>query len=246
MPEVSFDLNLAAPQFWAGLLQIIVVNILLSGDNAVVIALAARSLPPKQRRVAVIGGSLGAVVLRIIFTFVIAWLMTIPFLKVLGGALLVWIGSQMMTPEGDGNGEGHIKAHTGLWAAMRTIIVADAVMSLDNVLAIAAAAQGNFPLLLIGLLISIPMVVLGSMLFPKLLDRFPVLVVAGAGLIGYIAGEVIVTDLAIAPWIDANAHWLHIAGPIAGVALVLAVGFWMRRRAESKARPTADLMVEEK
>lgn len=245
MPEVSFDLNLADPQLWAGLIQIIIVNILLSGDNAVVIALASRSLPPKQRNVAVIGGSLGAVVLRIIFTFVIAWLMTIPFLKVLGGALLLWIGAQMMVPEDDGEGSG-IKAHAGLWAAMRTIIIADAVMSLDNVLAIAAAAQGNFPLLLIGLLISIPMVVFGSMLFLKLLDRFPVLVVAGAGLIGYIAGEVIVTDPAIAPWIDSHAHWLHIAAPIAGIALVLAAGFWMKRRAEAKARPLIDLAVEEK
>lgn len=245
MPEVSFDLNLADPQFWAGLIEIIVVNLLLSGDNAVVIALASRSLPPAQRRVAVIGGSLGAVVLRIVFTFVIAWLMTIPFLKVLGGALLVWIGAQMMVPGDDGEGGG-IKAHAGLWAAMRTIVVADAVMSLDNVLAIAAAAQGNFPLLLIGLLISIPMVVFGSLLFLKLLDRFPALVVAGAALIGYIAGEVIVTDPALAPWIDAHAQWLHIAGPVAGVALVLAFGLWMKRRAEAKSRPLVDLIVEEK
>ena len=245
MPEVNFALNLADPQFWTGLVQIIIVNILLSGDNAVVIALASRSLPPKQRNLAVIGGSLGAVVLRIVFTFVIAWLMTIPFLKVLGGLLLVWIGAQMMVPENDAEGSG-IKAHAGLWAAMRTIIIADAVMSLDNVLAIAAAAQGNFPLLLIGLLISIPMVVFGSMLFLKLLDRFPVLVVAGAALIGYIAGEVVVTDPMLAPWIDARAHWLHLAGPIAGIAIVLAAGFWMKRRAQAKARPLIDLVVEEK
>lgn len=245
MPEVNFDLNLADPAFWSGLVQIIIVNILLSGDNAVVIALASRSLPPKQRNFAVIGGSLGAVVLRIIFTFVIAWLMTIPYLKVLGGVLLVWIGAQMMVPEHDGEGDG-IKAHSGLWAAMRTIIIADAVMSLDNVLAIAAAAKGNFPLLLIGLLISIPLVVFGSMLFLKLLDRFPVLVIAGAGLIGYIAGEVIVTDPAIEPWIEANAHWLHVAGPVVGIAIVLAAGYWMKRRAEAKARPMVDLVTEEK
>ena len=245
MPEVNFDLNLADPIFWSGLVQIIIVNILLSGDNAVVIALASRSLPAKQRNFAVIGGSLGAVVLRIIFTFVIVWLMTIPFLKVLGGVLLIWIGAQMMVPEDEGEGSG-IKAHSGLWAAMRTIIIADAVMSLDNVLAIAAAAQGNFPLLLIGLLISIPLVVFGSMLFLKLLDRFPVLVIAGAGLIGYIAGEVIVTDPAIGPWIDQSAHWLHVAGPIAGIAVVLAAGYWMKRRAEAKARPMVDLVTEEK
>jgi predicted tellurium resistance membrane protein TerC len=129
---------------------------------------------------------------------------------------------------------------------MRTIIIADAVMSLDNVLAIAAAAKGNFPLLLIGLLISIPLVVFGSMLFLKLLDRFPVLVIAGAGLIGYIAGEVIVTDPAIQPWIDETAHWLHVAGPVAGIAIVLAAGYWMKRRAEAKARPMVDLVTEEK
>lgn len=245
MPEVSFGLNLADPSFWAGLIQIIIVNVLLSGDNAVVIALASRSLPARQRNIAVIGGSLGAVVLRIVFTFAIAWLMTIPFLKVLGGALLIWIGAQMMVPEDEGEGGG-IKAHAGLWAAMRTIIVADAVMSLDNVLAIAAAAQGNFPLLLIGLLISIPIVVFGSMLFLKLLDRFPVLVIAGAGLIGYIAGEVMVTDPAVAPWIDTHAHWLHLVGPMTGIAVVLAAGIWMKRRAEARARPLVDLMVEEK
>jgi YjbE family integral membrane protein len=245
MPEVNFDLNLADPMFWTGLLQIIVVNILLSGDNAVVIALAARSLPPQSRRVAVLGGSIGAVVLRIVFTLVIVWLMTIPYLKVLGGALLLWIGAQMLVPEHDGEGDG-IKAHAGLWAAMRTIIVADAVMSLDNVLAIAAAAQGNFPLLLIGLLVSIPLVIFGSMVFLKLLDRFPTLVVAGAGLIGYIAGEVIVTDPAVLSWIDTHAHWLHYAGPIAGIAVVLLAGYLMKRRAEAKAGPLVDLAAEEK
>jgi len=245
MPEVNFDLNLADPQFWAGLVQVVVINILLSGDNALVIALASHSLPRKQRIMAMIGGSIGAVALRIILIFVIAWLLTIPVIKVLGSALLIWIGAQMMVSEDERQG-GIIKAHAGPWAALRTIVVADAVMSLDNVLAIAAAAQGNFPLLLIGLLISIPMVVFGSMLFLKLLDRFSVLVVAGAALVGSIAGEVIVTDPSIAAWIAAHAQWLHVAGPIGGIAVVLAIGFWMRRRAEAKARPLIDLAVEEK
>lgn len=245
MPEVNFAMDLADPQFWLGLGQIIIVNILLSGDNAVVIALASRSLPPEHRRIAVFGGSAGAVVLRIIFTFVIAWLLTIPFLKVVGGLALLWIGAQLMAPE-DGHGEDGIKAHSGLWPAMQTIIIADAVMSLDNVIAIAAAAKGNFPLLLIGLLISIPLVVFGSLLFLKLLDRFPILVVAGAGLLGWIAGEVMVTDPIVEHWINENAPWLHLGGAIIGVGVVLGAGWLIRRRAEAKARSkdVEDIAVE--
>jgi YjbE family integral membrane protein len=213
--------------FWVSLAQIIMINILLSGDNAVVIALASRSLPPKQQKKAILFGSFGAVILRVILTFFAAYLLTLPYLKLAGGALLVWIGVSLLKPEDD---EEHIDAHSNLRAAIKTIIIADLVMSLDNVIGVAAAAKGNLVLLVLGLAISIPLIIYGSTLMLKLMERFPIIVTAGGGLLGWVAGEMVLTDPAVADWINANAHYLHHVAPAAGFVFVIALGKWLARR----------------
>ena len=216
--------------FLISLLEIIGVNIILSGDNAVVIALACRSLPKRQQRWGIALGSAAAVVLRIVFTVFVVYLMTVPYLKLVGGALLFWIGYQVLQP---GDDESNVNAADHIFGAVRTVLIADAVMSLDNVIAIAAAAHGNHLLLVLGLIISVPMVVYGATLLIKAIERFPVIVYFGAGLIGYIGGEVAIGDPAVAPWLDSHAHWSHIAAPLAGAALVLAIGFMGQKRARS-------------
>jgi YjbE family integral membrane protein len=206
--------------FWVTLAQIMMINIVLSGDNAVVIALASRSLPPRQQKQAILFGSLGAIVLRIVLTFFAVMLLGLPFLKAIGSVLLGWIGISMLIPEGE---EEHIEDTGQMWSAIKTIIVADFVMSLDNVLGVAAAAKGNLVLLIIGLAVSIPLIIYGSTLILKLMTRFPVIVTVGGGLLGWVAGEMAVTDPAFGPWIDANAHWLHESAPgLAAVAVVIA------------------------
>jgi YjbE family integral membrane protein len=206
--------------FWVTLAQIMMINIVLSGDNAVVIALASRSLPARQQKQAILFGSLGAIVLRVVLTFFAVMLLGLPFLKIIGSVLLGWIGIQMLMPEAE---EAHIEDNGQMWAAIKTIIVADFVMSLDNVLGVAAAAKGNVPLLVIGLAISIPLIVYGSTLILKLMTRFPVIVTVGGGLLGWVAGEMAVTDPAVGPWVDANAHWLHESAPgLAALFVVIA------------------------
>ncbi len=217
--------------FWIALLQIIGVNIVLSGDNAVVIALAARSLPPKQQKQAVLWGSGAAVVMRIILTIVAVELLRLPWLKLVGAALLLWIGIQLLLPEGD-EGEGRQNDNTGMIAAIRTILIADLVMSLDNVIAVAAAAKGDLTLLVVGLLISIPLVIFGSTLLMKVMERWPVIITIGGGLLGWVAGEMAISDPAVKAWVDGHAAWLHYAGPALGAAFVIAVGKWLARRAE--------------
>jgi len=209
------------PNFWIGLMKIIWINIILSGDNAVVIALAARSLPEHQQKKAIMFGSGAAVVLRIILTVVAAKLLALSYLQIIGGLLLLWIGTQLLGGEDEEEGEGGEKA--GLWTAIRTILIADLVMSLDNVIAVAAAAKGSMVLLILGLAISIPLVIFGSKLMIKLMDRFPVIVTLGAALIGWVGGETIVSDVALQSIVEAN-HWMHTAFPALGAALVLAIG----------------------
>jgi YjbE family integral membrane protein len=213
-------------EFWTALMKIIGVNIILSGDNAVVIALACRSLPPRQQKWGIVFGAGAAVVLRILFTFVIVALMAIPYLKAAGGLLLFWIGYKLMQPEGEGDKE--VTAASNLFGAVRTVLIADAVMSLDNVIAVAGAAEGHAAakeiLIALGLLISIPLVVFGAAILIKLINRFPVIVLVGAGLIGWVGGEVIVTDPAWAGWIEENAHWLHWGGPALGAVAVVGIG----------------------
>ena len=221
-------MDILTPQFWLAALQIIYINILLSGDNAVVIALACRNLPPTQRRWGVIWGAAGAVVLRIILTIFAVKLLALPWLEALGGLLLLWIGIKLIVEE---QGEDpDVEVSERLWSAVRTVIIADLVMSVDNVLGVAAAAKGSIPLLVFGLVVSIPLVIAGSQIILKLIDRFPVIIIAGGGLLGWIAGGLMVEDAAFAPWIHANAPWLDWAGPLAGVLIVIGGAHWHKAR----------------
>ncbi|MDM0019962.1 TerC family protein [Variovorax saccharolyticus] len=221
---------LQTSDFWIGLLKIVWINIILSGDNAVVIAMAARSLPPHQQRTAVLFGSGAAVVLRVILTVVAAKLLALPYLQIVGGLLLLWIGTQLLSGEEDGEGEG--KEYGSMLGAIRTILLADLVMSLDNVIAVAAAAQGSMVLLVLGLAISIPLVVFGSTLMIKLMERFPIIIMLGAALIGWVAGETIVSDAVLRDMLTANP-WLHYAAAAAGAAFVVAVGRWLQKRSHA-------------
>ena len=223
---------LQTTDFWIGLLKIVWINIILSGDNAVVIAMAARSLPPQQQRTAVLFGSGAAVVLRIVLTVVAAKLLALPYLQVIGGLLLLWIGTQLLSGEEEGDGEG--KEYGSMLAAVRTILLADLVMSLDNVIAVAAAAQGSMVLLILGLAISIPLVIFGSTLMIKLMERFPIIVMLGAALIGWVAGETIVSDTILRDMLTANP-WLHYAAAAAGAVFVIGVGKWLQRRSHAAA-----------
>jgi YjbE family integral membrane protein len=218
---------LQSVDFWIGLLKIIWINIILSGDNAVVIALAARSLPPHQQKKAVFLGSAAAVVLRIALTVVAAKLLQLSFLQVVGGLLLLWIGVQLLSEEEDGEGES--KEYGSLMAAVRTILIADLVMSLDNVIAVAAAAKGSMLLLILGLAISIPLVIFGSTLMIRLMERFPIIITLGAALIGWVGGETIVSDVVLKD-VAANYHWLHYAGAAAGAAFVVTLGRALQKR----------------
>ena len=216
------------PQFWIAVAEIIVVNILLSGDNAVVIALACRNLSQRQRRFGIFWGVFGAIGLRIVLTFFAMSLLVYPWLRLVGAALLVWIGVKLIA-EDDG-GEHNVKASDRLLTAVGTIIVADLVMSLDNVVAVAAAAKGRGPLIIFGLVISVPIVIVGSQIIMKLIERFPVVVLAGGGLLGYIAGEMAVEDPVIQPWIAANAASLASLAPPVLFGLVVIAGMWLTRR----------------
>ncbi|MBP6777463.1 MAG: YjbE family putative metal transport protein [Piscinibacter sp.] len=221
-------MSFSSPDFWIALLQIIGVNIVLSGDNAVVIALAARSLPAAQQKKAVAWGSGAAVVMRIVLTIVAVELLRLPYLKLVGAGLLLWIAVQLLLPEEEGGG--HAEAASNLGSAIKTILLADLVMSLDNVIAVAAAAKGDLTLLIVGLAISIPMVIFASTLLLTLMSRFPVIIVIGAALLGWVAGEMAVGDPAVKDWIDANAAYLHYLAPALGAVGVVLVGQWLARR----------------
>jgi YjbE family integral membrane protein len=225
--------------FWIGLAKIIWINVILSGDNAVVIALAARTLPPHQQNKAVVFGSSAAVVLRVLLTIVAAKLMAIAFLQIVGGLLLLWIGLKLLLEEGSEDEDGPVAHGGNLLAAVRTILVADLVMSLDNVIAVAAAAGGDMVLLILGLAISIPLVVFGSTLLIKLMERFPAIVVIGAGLIGWVAGEAIVSDSALAAW-SAGQRWLHYAGPALGAIVVVLGARLFQPHATAEAVPAEE------
>ncbi len=228
-------MEFGSPQFWVAALEIIVINILLSGDNAVVIALACRNLPTAQRKLGIFWGVVGAVVLRVILTFFAVRLLLLPYVQLVGAALLVWIGIKLVAEdEGDGP---EIAASDRLMSAIKTVIIADLVMSLDNVIGVAAAAKGSLLLLVFGLVISIPLVVVGAQLIMKLVERLPWLVIAGGGLLGYIAGEIAMADTAVKPWIDEHAPSLHYIAPAVGVLIVVAVGVWLMRKNRSEASP---------
>jgi YjbE family integral membrane protein len=225
--------------FWIGLWQIILVNIVLSGDNAVVIALAARSLPPRQQKQAVIWGAGAAVVMRIILTVIAVELLKWPYLKLVGAVLLLWIAVKLLLPE-DGGDDG-IESSDNLWAAIKTILIADLVMSLDNVIAVAAAAKGSLTLLILGLAISIPLVIFGATMLMKLMDRYPIIITIGAALLGWVAGDMAATDPVVKGWVDANAAWLHWAAPAVGAVFVVVTGRWLAARAEAGREEVVDL-----
>lgn len=216
--EIAFD----NPAFWVAVLQIIAIDILLGGDNAVVIALACRNLPPDLRRKGIFWGVAGAIGLRVVLTIFAVALLSVPYLKIIGAVLLLWIGVKLILPEEEGDHE--IQASTRLLGAIKTIIVADAVMSLDNVIAVAAAAKDSYALIVFGLLVSIPIIVWCSQLVLKLIGRFPWIVVLGGGLLGWIALGMAVHDVSVQDWVKANAAWLETAAPPAGAIAVMAIG----------------------
>jgi len=230
--------QLATPQFWVAVVQIIVIDILLAGDNAVVIALACRNLPPDLRKKGIFWGVAGAIGLRVALTAFAATLLTLPGLKLAGGLALLWIGIKLVGPTEE---QGHeIEGSASLSGAIRTVIIADFVMSLDNVIGVAGAAKGNFMLLVFGLVVSIPLVVVGSKLVLRALDRFPVVIVLGGALLGWIAGELIATDPLSAPHLAGLPSWTHYAFSAAGALLVVAVAKWLvhRRAARGDSRET--------
>ncbi|MGV1014430.1 MAG: TerC family protein [Methyloceanibacter sp.] len=223
------------PGFWVAVLQIIWIDILLSGDNAVVIALACRKLPPRQRKWGIILGTAVAIILRVIFAGAVTTLMTMPYVKLVGGILLLWIAIKLLTPEEGGGGaaanHGQIEPVGNLWHAIKIIAIADAVMSLDNVIAIAMAARGSYELLIFGLIVSIPLIMAGAALVMTLLERFPIIVWAGAALLGWIAGEIIAKDPLITGHLDpATAHTVALVSAVLGALFVVGVGFIRRRR----------------
>jgi YjbE family integral membrane protein len=215
------------PLFWTALATIIGVNIVLSGDNAVVIALASRSLPDAQRKKAIFWGSAAAIILRVLLTAFAVKLLQLSWLKIIGALLLFWIGVKLLIPEDD---DANIAGHEHLGAAIKTILIADLVMSLDNVIAVAAAAKDNIVLLILGLAISIPLIIFSSTLLLKLMDRFPIIITIGAALLGFVAGEMLITDPATKDWVDQNAAWMHYAIPALGAAFVVVLGLFLAKR----------------
>lgn len=233
-------MDVTDPQFWVAVLQIIAIDIVLGGDNAVVIALACRRLPERQRNLGIFWGVFGAIGLRVILIFFALTLLAIPFLKIVAALLLLWIGIKLLQPEPESNGH-QIDASTTLLGAIKTIIIADAVMSLDNVIAIAGAAKDSIGLVIFGLVVSVPIIVWGSKLVMKLMDRFPIVIVIGAGLLGWIAGDMSVTDAVTKEWVNVHAAFLHWLVPIFGVLLVVIIGKWLAARTEAKRAPIVDL-----
>jgi YjbE family integral membrane protein len=220
-------MDLTSADFWIALLKIIWVNVLLSGDNAVVIALACRSLAPRQQRNAFIVGTAGIVVLMTALTSCAALLMSLPYIQLVGSVLLLWIGTKLLLPE---EAQGDVDDTSSFWAAVKTIIVADIVMSVDNVLGMAGAAHGHFGMLFFGLLITMPLILFGSAMLVKLMERFPQFIVIGAGLLGYVAGDMAVADPAIKGYIDTHVHFLENLAPIVGAAFVVIAGKMLARK----------------
>jgi YjbE family integral membrane protein len=253
---MEFIAEIQTVHFWTGLMAIIWINIILSGDNAVVIALAARSLPKHQQGKAIFWGAGAAVALRIVLTLIAVEALKWPFLKIIGGLLLFWIAVKLLMPE---DGDADIESSDNLIQAIKTILIADLVMSLDNVIGVAAAAKGSILLLVLGLLISIPLVIFGATVLMKLMERYPVIITIGAALIGYVAGEMPVTDPAVVNWFEANAHWLIdfevlavgtiklelSAAGLLGAAFVVVLGKWLAARAAHAEVKVVDLAADE-
>jgi YjbE family integral membrane protein len=223
------------PGFWLAVFQIIWIDVLLSGDNAVVIALACRKLPPKQRLWGIVLGTIVAITLRVVFAGAITALMKMAYLKLVGGVLLLWIAVKLLGPEENGK-NGQIEPVDSLFRAIRIVAIADVVMSLDNIIAVAAASRGSYALLMFGLAVSIPLIMAGAAIVIALLERFPVIVWAGAALLGWIAGEIIAGDPLFQHFDAGTAHTVKLAAATAGAALVLFIGM-VRRRLTRRSAP---------
>jgi YjbE family integral membrane protein len=224
--------TLTDPDIWIALVKIAVINVVLSGDNAVVIALACRNLPPKQQRNAFLIGTAGIVVLMTGLTAGAAYLLSLPYLEVVGSVLLLWIGVKLLIAEDEG-GEDGVKGGNSFWEAVKIVIIADMVMSLDNVLGMAAAAKGHMGMLFIGLVITIPLILFGAAVIMKLMDRFPILITIGAALLGYVAGEMAVSDPIVKDFFDAHSI-LERAVPIIGALFVVVTGKVIEKRRRGK------------
>lgn len=236
-------MEFGSAQFWIAVLQIISIDILLGGDNAVVIALACRRLPLAQRNKGIFWGVFGAIALRVVLIFFAITLLRIPYLKIVGAVLLLWIGVKLLLPQEQ---DGHeITGSDHLLGAIRTIVVADAIMSLDNVIAIAGAARDSMLLVVFGLVVSVPIIVWGSKIVLHLMERFPWLITAGGGLLGWIAGGMVVHDVAVKDWVAANAEWLTVGAPMIGVVLVVIIGKIMSARMTLPAAEGVDLAAKE-
>lgn len=235
--------GLGGAAFWIAVPQIVLINVLLSGDNAVVIAMACRGLPPRQRFWGILIGAGTAAVLLIIFAAVAAQLLVLPYVKLIGGLALIYIAVKLLVPERDKN---EVEAATRLWRAVRIVIVADLIMGLDNIIAIAVVARGNLALLVTGLAVSIPIILAGAALFMALLNRFPMLVWAGAALLGWLAGDIMATDPAVWGSLTAElgenaAWWIEMAAAAAGTVLVIAIGAFLRRGTSPGNAPRINL-----
>ena len=224
--------------FWFAVGQIIMIDILLGGDNAVVIALACRQLPVHLRLKGILWGTAGAIVLRVVLIAFALTLLQVPFLKLVGAALLLWIGVKLLLPQ-DEEGHTSIQASDKLWAAVKTVIIADLVMSIDNVIAIAGAATGagsqhQLPLVIFGLLVSVPIIIWGSQLVLKLMDRFPIIITVGGMLLGWIAGTMALSDPAVRNYLPQSMPW-HYGFGLVGALLVLGIGKALRKRSTLSA-----------
>ena len=222
------------PHFWARLLEISFLNLLLSGDNAVVIALAVRALPRRQRLLGQVWGTVGAVVLRLLFVGAVTILLRIPLLRLVGGLLLVWIAVKLVQPAGDE--AGGVRHGASFWYAVWIILIADITMSLDNVLAIAAAARGDMVLVGVGIAMSIPIVVWGSGVLARLMNRYPWIIWLGGGILGYVAGEMILEDPLVSSRLGAVAHVLEYPAPLGLAVIVTVLGWWLARRQQGRER----------
>lgn len=236
-------MDFTTPQFWIALLQIVAIDIVLGGDNAVVIGLACRRLPERERKLGILWGMAGAIGLRVVLIFFAVSLLAVPYLKIVGAVLLFWIGIKLLQPEPEEGGH-HIEAGATLFGAVKTIIVADAVMSLDNVIAIAGAAGDHLGLVIFGLLLSIPIILLGSQLVIKLMDRFPIVVVLGGALLGWIAGGMLVSDVAVHDAVMAAFPLAKWVGPAVGAVLVVVVGKALAARTEARRAPALQDLAE--
>jgi YjbE family integral membrane protein len=229
-------MELFTPEFFTALAAIIVIDLALAGDNAIVIALAARDLPPRLQRRAILWGTFGAIAVRVVMTMAVVWLLGIPGLMAAGGAILVWIAYRLLKPQ---DGDGHqVKAAATFWGAMQTIVIADAAMGLDNVLAVAGAAHGSFTLVVIGLIISIPIVVWGSTLILKWVDRYPWIVQVGVAVLCWTAAKMIVSEPLFEEWFDAHAM-ASIGVYVLVFATVFGLGFAVQRRRAASAAQSA-------